>query len=205
MPYVNKPRPYKKEYQQQLERGEAPTRKKRAQARYAMDKKGVDRKGKDINHVVPLSKGGGNGAGNLKLTTPSKNRSFSRNSDHTVKINRPKKLAEGGMQVAPKGETPNYGQRLDKTKKGRGWLGEQRMEGKNSNSIATELSMGIGMGGKESLIPSMVPGLTKAQVNRLLSGKFSPSSNNPDDTAIKRRAVAHAKKQIRAGKSAFKD
>lgn len=91
MPYVNKPRPYKKEYQQQLERGEAPARKKRAQARYQMDKKGIDRKGKDINHVVPLSKGGGNGAGNLKLTTPSNNRSFSRNSDHTVKVNRPKR------------------------------------------------------------------------------------------------------------------
>lgn len=91
MPYVNKPRPYKKEYQQQKERGEGPTRTKRAKARWQYDKEGIDRKGKDINHVVPLSKGGSNNASNLKLTTPSKNRSFSRNSDHTVKINRPRK------------------------------------------------------------------------------------------------------------------
>ena len=90
MPYVNKPRPYKKEYQQQKARGEQPARNAREKARYAMDKKGVDRKGKDIDHVVPLSKGGSNAASNLKLKSPSANRSFSRNSDHTVKKNRPK-------------------------------------------------------------------------------------------------------------------
>jgi 5-methylcytosine-specific restriction endonuclease McrA len=56
-----------------------------------LDKKGVDRTGKDIDHVVPLSKGGSNASGNLKLKTPSANRSFSRNSDHTVKTNKPKK------------------------------------------------------------------------------------------------------------------
>lgn len=91
MPYVNKARPYKKEYQQQLDRGETETRKKRYSARYEMDKNGVDRTGKDIDHVVPLSKGGTNAKSNLKLKAPSENRSFSRNSDHTVKVNKPKK------------------------------------------------------------------------------------------------------------------
>jgi hypothetical protein len=90
MPYVNKPRPYKKEYQQQQERGEQPSRNARERARYAMDKKGVDRTGKDIDHVIPLSKGGTNAPSNLKLKAPSKNRSFTRNSDHTVKKNKPK-------------------------------------------------------------------------------------------------------------------
>jgi hypothetical protein len=87
---VNKPRPYKKEYQQQLERGEQPKRNARERARYAMDKKGIDRKGKDIDHTIPLSKGGTNAPSNLKLKSPSANRSFSRNSDHTVKKNKPK-------------------------------------------------------------------------------------------------------------------
>ena len=91
MPYVNKPRPYKKEYKQQLERGEADARLERQRARSEMDKKGIDRTGKDIDHMVPLSKGGTNAKSNLKLKTPSANRSFTRNSDHTVKINRPKK------------------------------------------------------------------------------------------------------------------
>jgi hypothetical protein len=91
MPYVNKPRPYKKEYQQQLDRGEHENRMDRQRARRSMDAKGIDRAGKDIDHAVPLSKGGTNAPGNLKLKAPSANRSFSRNSDHTVKKNKPKK------------------------------------------------------------------------------------------------------------------
>jgi hypothetical protein len=91
MPYVNKPRPYKKEYTQQVARGEHENRMDRQRARNDMDKKGIDRAGKDIDHVVPLSKGGSNAKGNLKLKSPSANRSFTRNSDHTVKTNKPKK------------------------------------------------------------------------------------------------------------------
>jgi hypothetical protein len=91
MPYVNKPRPYKKEYEQQKARGEHEDRMDRQRARNEMDKKGIDRAGKDIDHVVPLSKGGTNAKSNLKLKAPSANRSFTRNSDHTVKINKPKK------------------------------------------------------------------------------------------------------------------
>jgi hypothetical protein len=90
MPYVNKPRPYKKEYEQQKERGELPTRMERQRARNEMDKKGIDRTGKDIDHTIPLSKGGTNAPSNLKLKKPSENRSFSRNPDHTVKKNKPK-------------------------------------------------------------------------------------------------------------------
>lgn len=68
-----------------------PTRMERQKARRAMDAKGVDRAGKDIDHTIPLSKGGTNAPSNLKLKKPSANRSFSRNSDHTVKVNKPKK------------------------------------------------------------------------------------------------------------------
>lgn len=99
MPYVNKKRPYKKEYQQQLARGEQPKRNARERARYTMDKVGIDkngngkadqREGKDIDHVKPLSKGGTNARSNLKVKSASANRSFSRNSDHSVKRNTPK-------------------------------------------------------------------------------------------------------------------
>ena len=88
MPYVNKPRPYKKEWKQQQDRNEKPARAARERARYDMDKKGVNRAGKDIDHVKPLSKGGTNAPKNLKLKTPSANRSFKRNSDHSVKSNK---------------------------------------------------------------------------------------------------------------------
>jgi 5-methylcytosine-specific restriction endonuclease McrA len=56
-----------------------------------MDAKGIDRKGKVIDHVVPLSKGGSNARGNLRLVPREQNASFSRNSDHTVKRNAPTK------------------------------------------------------------------------------------------------------------------
>lgn len=79
MPYVNKPRPYKKEYEQQKERGELPNRMERQRARRKLDAKGVDRKGKDVAHVKALSKGGSNADG-LRVESAAKNRSFKRNS-----------------------------------------------------------------------------------------------------------------------------
>jgi hypothetical protein len=60
MPYVNKPRPYKKEYQQQKAS-----------------------KGKDVSHKKALSKGGKNSDG-LVVQSRSKNRSFKRNSQRKL-------------------------------------------------------------------------------------------------------------------------
>jgi len=83
MPYVNKPRPYKKEYQQQKARGEHGYRMERQRARRAVDKTGVDknknkvadkREGKDVSHNKALSKGGTNKQG-YKIQSKSKNRS----------------------------------------------------------------------------------------------------------------------------------
>ena len=84
MPYTNKPRPYKKEYQQQKARGEHENRMGRQRARRKLDKKGVDRSGKDVAHVKALSKGGSNADG-VRLESPSKNRSFKRKSDGSMK------------------------------------------------------------------------------------------------------------------------
>lgn len=73
MPYVKKPRPYKHEYEMQKKRGEHDDRMERQRARRSMDKKGVDRSGKDVSHVKALSKGGSNKDG-VRLEAPSKNR-----------------------------------------------------------------------------------------------------------------------------------
>lgn len=92
MPYVNKPRPYKKEYQQQKARGEHAARMERQRARRKMDKDGTDangngkadaREGKDIAHKKALSKGGRNSDG-VKVESAAKNRSFRRNSSHKL-------------------------------------------------------------------------------------------------------------------------
>lgn len=84
MPYVNKPRPYAREYKQQKARGEHEDRMERQRARRSYDKKGVSRKGKDVAHVKALSKGGSNATG-TRLESPHKNRSFKRNSDGSMK------------------------------------------------------------------------------------------------------------------------
>lgn len=47
--------------------------------------------GRDIDHVKPLSKGGSNDASNLRVVSRSKNRSFSRNSDSSLKSQTSKK------------------------------------------------------------------------------------------------------------------
>lgn len=74
MPYVNKPRPWKHEYEMQKKRGEHADRMERQRARRALDKKGVDRTGKDVSHKKALAKGGSNKDGYV-LESPSKNRS----------------------------------------------------------------------------------------------------------------------------------
>jgi hypothetical protein len=88
MAYVNKPRPYKKEYQQQLARGEHERRMERQRGRRSIDKTGEDangngkadrREGKDVAHVRALDKGGSNKDG-LRVQSVAQNRSFKRDS-----------------------------------------------------------------------------------------------------------------------------
>jgi len=77
-------RDFKQEYKTQVKRGELPDRMERQRARRKLDADGVSRKGKDVAHVKALSKGGSNATG-IKLQAPSKNRSFKRNSDGSMK------------------------------------------------------------------------------------------------------------------------
>ena len=87
MPYVTKPRPYEKEYQQEKARGEHDRRMERQRARRSIDKRDTGtvtqespkRKGKDVAHVLALDKGGSNKNG-LRIESASKNRSFKRDS-----------------------------------------------------------------------------------------------------------------------------
>jgi hypothetical protein len=93
MPYVNKPRPYKKEAKYEDSPQQVKNREERNAARRKLMREGKVHKGdgKDVDHMKPVSKGGKNNAGNLDVRTAHNNRSFSRNPDHTVKVNRPKK------------------------------------------------------------------------------------------------------------------
>lgn len=77
-------RNYKQEYKTQVKRGEHESRMERQRARRKLDKEGIDRSGKDVAHVKALSKGGSNSDG-VTLQSPSKNRSFKRNKDGSMK------------------------------------------------------------------------------------------------------------------------
>jgi 5-methylcytosine-specific restriction endonuclease McrA len=68
-------RDYKKEYQQQKKRGDTKGQLERQRARRLLDKNGVNRKGKDIDHKTPIRKGGKSNLKNLRLRSRKKNRS----------------------------------------------------------------------------------------------------------------------------------
>lgn len=90
----------------------------------------------------------------------------------------------------------SYGSRPDGTPKGKGYLGElTRPDG----GVMTEYSVGIEIDGQERDIPTIVPTLTKKELELLLNlndGDKIPKS-------ILDKAVEHAQKRIADGKDVF--
>lgn len=83
-------RDYKQEARTAKARGEiggsdTPNAKRKRLRRLAT-KKGLVKPhdGKDLDHKKPLSKGGSNTLSNARVTSPSKNRSYPRNSDGSI-------------------------------------------------------------------------------------------------------------------------
>ena len=69
-------RDYKKEYKRDLETGKSgpgSDQSERQRARKLYDKKGVNRAGKDIDHIKPLRAGGKSTTGNLRLRAKKAN------------------------------------------------------------------------------------------------------------------------------------
>lgn len=93
---------------------------------------------------------------------------------------------------------PDYSLRLDGTPKGSGYFGPLPYTGPNAepDSKSTEISVGVNVGGKQLLIPLLVPTLDKAEVNHLLSGQ-------KHTRAILDKAVDFALERIKSNKSPF--
>jgi hypothetical protein len=88
MPYVNKPRPYKRENELYKSRPEQiAKRSARNKARRTLMAEGVVRKGdgKEVDHIQPLSKGGTSNRKNLRVVSAKSNRSYPRRADHKPK------------------------------------------------------------------------------------------------------------------------
>jgi hypothetical protein len=89
-----------------------------------------------------------------------------------------------------------FGKRSDGSKKGQGFLGVLK---RPDGGVSTEISIGVNIDGKELEIPTLVPTLTRKEVNQLLSLK----DNEKMPEAIVDKAVAFAKKRMAEGKSVF--
>lgn len=86
-----------------------------------------------------------------------------------------------------------YGKRADGTLKGDGYFGSLPAHG---GMYSSEISVGVEIDGKEVEIPTMVPTLTRKELDLLLSGE------RPTDRIVD-KAVEYARKRIKAGKSPF--
>lgn len=83
----NYKRDYKQERVTELARDGLENNAARKQARRDMEKKGLVRPfdGKDVDHKVPLSKGGSTRPGNLRVKDAADNRSYPRKKDGSIK------------------------------------------------------------------------------------------------------------------------
>jgi hypothetical protein len=91
----------------------------------------------------------------------------------------------------------SYGKRADGTEKGSGWLGELKMKD-GSNRVMTEFSAGFEVNGKEVEMPTIVPTLSKEELDHLLKG-------GKPTRQIFEKAYKHGVERIKKGESPFKN
>lgn len=90
----NGKRDYRREVDKYTSRPEVVKKRvEQNKARREMQREGLVKKGdgKDVDHRVPLSKGGSSDRSNLRVVPASENRSFSRNKDGSLKSQRSRK------------------------------------------------------------------------------------------------------------------
>lgn len=95
----------------------------------------------------------------------------------------------------------DYGKRPDGTPKGKGYFGEiKRPDG----NVMTEISIGVGLNGKETLIPLIVPTLNRQELEYLRKSKIdSPDFMKNLPPAIINKAVDYAAERLKQNKSPF--
>jgi hypothetical protein len=95
----------------------------------------------------------------------------------------------------------DYGKRIDGSQKGKGFFGELK---RPDGNVSTEISIGVGLNGKETQVPLIVPTLTKQELDYLLNTSVkSKTFFDKMPEAIIQKAVDHAKFRIDNGQSPF--
>jgi hypothetical protein len=95
----------------------------------------------------------------------------------------------------------DYGNRPDGSAKGKGFFGELK---RPDGNVSTEISVGVGINGKEMDIPLIVPTLTKQELQYLLNNDIKGKkfmANMPK--SIIEKAYDHAVIRVNEGKSPF--
>jgi hypothetical protein len=90
--------------------------------------------------------------------------------------------------------------RPDGSKKGMGFLGPLPTK---DGRVATEMSIGVEIDGKETLIPTLIPTLSKEEREWILGGGDLSKVGDPIGDAITDKAVEHAKDRMSKGQSPF--
>ncbi len=103
--------------------------------------------------------------------------------------------AQAKLGDSPSFAKQAFGSRRGGTPKGMGFLGVLKTP---KGESMTEYTIGVNIDGKEMDIPSLVPTLTAAEVDHI-------TSTGQITDAIQKKAVAHAKSRLKAGKSVFAD
>lgn len=105
-------------------------------------------------------------------------------------------LSKSGQQGST--QPTDYGLRVDGTKKGKGWLGELQLP---NGGVATEYTIGIELDGKEVDIPTLVPTLSKQEIDLMINDIIP--NNKPVPQSIETKAVQFAKERMNKGLSTF--
>jgi len=100
-------------------------------------------------------------------------------------------------RVVKNPDRSQWDKRADGSEKGDGWLGVMR---RPDGKVSSELSIGVEINGKEVEIPSMVPTLTKDEIDWLLN--HPPSARMP--ASIVQKAADFARQRMAQGKSPFR-
>jgi hypothetical protein len=110
---------------------------------------------------------------------------------------RPSSVSAPAAVQTPAPAPVDYGTRVDGTKKGAGFLGEIKLPG---GQVATEVSVGVNINGKDVEIPTLVPTLSAEQKAFIANG--GDPRTRPD---IIKAATEHASKRIAGGMSPFNE
>lgn len=101
-----------------------------------------------------------------------------------------------------KQDAPDYGNRSDGSKKGKGWLGAIDLGGGNVATEYTTQSDAVLVNKKRIDFPTLVPTLSSKDVERMKK-VITSKGEIPQD--IMQKAIEHARKQLAEGKSVFAD